>query len=57
MAEDSRQVDAVIAVTPAMIDAGLDFYIEWDSDYFEGDWSPRYLMSEIFRRMLNASEA
>lgn len=53
MATDRPAQDG-IEVTSAMIDAGVDFYAQWDSDYFEGSPSPRYLVEEIFRRMLRA---
>lgn len=53
MAQEAGQADT-IEITPAMIEAGLSFYVEWDSEFFEGNPSPSYLVEEIFRRMLSA---
>jgi hypothetical protein len=53
MAEDSGQAGALeIEVTPAMIAAGVDFFVEWDSEFYSGPFtSPSSFVSALFRIM------
>lgn len=48
---DSRQAGA-LEITPAMIEAGCNLLIEWDSDFYDGsDVSPSAIVSRIFSTM------
>ena len=43
---------AEIEVTPAMLDAGVAFYAEWDSGFYTGPFeSPSSFVSELFSIM------
>ena len=44
-----------IEVTPAMIEAGLEFLSEWDSEFYDGPFvSPVSFVAELFSIMASA---
>jgi hypothetical protein len=50
--EIGRDRPVEIEITPAMIEAGADLIIEWDSELYSGHFvTPSALAAEVFRRM------
>ena len=46
----------VLEITPAMIEVGVDFFVEWDSDFYSGPYlSASMFVREVFRRMASKS--
>ena len=55
MLQDSGQAGAEIEITPAMIEAGVDVFSEWDSEFYTGPLlAPADLVAAIFCSMVSA---